>query len=556
MISPERRAGEDRRRARRLDQTRLRAIVERMADGVVVVSLEGAIRFANPAAERLFGRSADELARTQFGFPAVAGETADVDIVRPGGETVSAELRVVDTDWEGEPGRLVSLRDITDRKRAEERAVQLEHERVARVEAEAANRAKSQFLAMMSHELRTPLNAVIGYSELLDLGIGGALSAEQRHQVTRILAASRHLLSLVNEVLDLSKIEAGRLSVRSGIACAGETADAALAIVQQVARARGIRLAERCSGGTTSLYTGDEDRVRQIIVNLLNNALKFTEPGGRVDVECGVATRATAEAHVSSGPCVFIRVTDTGIGIAADQLGSIFDLFVQAEGGHTRPTDGSGLGLTISRRLARLMRGDLTVESRVGVGSSFTLWLPAASDAARDLEHEDGRSINASLHARALAEIGALLVRDLEPLLSTFVARLRTDASIPQAHSLRFWELADHAGTFVADVSEVLIALPRGEVRPVLEANGSDIQRVVAERYGTQRARLGWTADGLRREWRILGEEIEHTIRRHATDVGEASVGEALAVVRRLVAHAEEASCRALTQAVEPPSVP
>jgi hypothetical protein len=135
------------------------------------------------------------------------------------------------------------------------------------------------------------------------------------------------------------------------------------------------------------------------------------------------------------------------------------------------------------------------------------------------------------------------------------VARLRTDASIPQAHSLRFWELADHAGTFVADVSEVLIALPAGDVRAVLAADASDIQRVVAERHGAQRARLGWTADGLRREWRILGEEIEHTIKRHATDAGEPSIGEATAIIRRLVAQAEEASCRALTRVVETPDI-
>src|SRR5215216_3163036 len=163
----DRRVGSDRRRSRRLDQSRLRSIVERMADGVVVVGFDGVIRFANPAAEQLFGRSADELTQTEFGFPAVTGDTAEIDVVRPGGGTVLAELRVVETEWEGEPSRLVSLRDITDRKRAEERAAQLDRERVARAEAEAANHAKSQFLAIMSHELRTPLNAVIGYSELL-----------------------------------------------------------------------------------------------------------------------------------------------------------------------------------------------------------------------------------------------------------------------------------------------------------------------------------------------------------------------------------------------------
>src|SRR3954471_22510516 len=211
-------ADSTRRRERRAEQARLRTIIDRVGDGIVVASLDGTIQFANPAAERLFGRRVRELCGTALGFPAVVGESAEIQILRPGGSTVAAELRVVETDWGGEPARLVTLRDITDRKRAEERAEQLEQERVARAQAEAANTAKSEFLAIMSHELRTPLNAVIGYADLLDLGIGGALSGDQRNHVARIASSGRHLLSLVNEVLDLSKIEAGAFSPQLDIA--------------------------------------------------------------------------------------------------------------------------------------------------------------------------------------------------------------------------------------------------------------------------------------------------------------------------------------------------
>jgi signal transduction histidine kinase len=551
-MSADRRRGGDRRHSRRLDQTRLRSIVEQMADGVVAVGLDGMIRFANPAAERLFGRPSDELSKTPFGFPAVGGDTAEIDVVRPGGSTVLAELRVVETEWEGEPARLVSLRDVTDRKHAEERAAQLDREHLARIEAEAANNAKSQFLAVMSHELRTPLNAVIGYSELLDLGVAGVLTDHQRQQVSRILAASRHLLGLVNEVLDLSKIESGHLSVQAGLTRGVATADAALSIVQPVAAARGIRLSQHCAGDSSLVCVGDEERIRQILVNLLTNALKFTERGGRVEIDCGMTAHPDAEAMLSGGPWVFIRVKDTGIGIAHDQLESIFEPFVQVDGGHTRPSDGSGLGLTISRRLARLMGGDLTAKTELGKGSTFTLWLPAVREQSDTSVARERTTSDLSDHFRGFAEIGAALVRELEPLLSAFVARLRTDSAVPLAHELRFWQLADHVGTLIADVGSALIGLPDRAASPAASVGqNTEIRRIVAERHGAQRAEMGWTMEALRHEWTVLAEEVERAVRRRAVDVPEPTVAEALGLIRDLLSQAEEMSCRVLMRVAD-----
>ena len=158
----DRRSTPERRRIRRQEQRQLREIVAHLADGIVIVGADDSIRFANPAAEQLFGRSASELIGTPFGIPVANHHPASIDVLRPGGATVAAELRVVDITWDGGPARLVSIRDITERRRAEERARQLERERSARAEAEAANQAKSDPLATMSHELRTPLNAVLG----------------------------------------------------------------------------------------------------------------------------------------------------------------------------------------------------------------------------------------------------------------------------------------------------------------------------------------------------------------------------------------------------------
>src|SRR6266516_4524454 len=264
----------------------LRAIIERLPDGIVVVDSHGTIRFANPAAERLFDRSAEDLVGTAFGFLVVVGETTEIDIVqRGGGGVVYAELRVVETEWEDEQVEIVSLRDITDRKQAQERAQQLAFEREARLEAEAASRAKSEFLAIMSHELRTPLNAVLGYSELMELGISGPITEKMREQIGRIRMSATHLLGLVNDLLDLAKVEAGRLQVSTGPCSASGTLAAAIALIQPQAAARGLELAVLPIPDPSPVYRGDDERVRQILVNLLSNAVKFTDPGGKITVE-------------------------------------------------------------------------------------------------------------------------------------------------------------------------------------------------------------------------------------------------------------------------------
>jgi signal transduction histidine kinase len=257
---------------------------------------------------------------------------------------------------------------------------------------------KSQFLATMSHEIRTPINAIIGYAELLDLGIGGPLTDEQRIHLGRIRASGRHLVGLIDDVLDLAKVEADQLAVACAPAIAGVAVDTALGLVRPQAAAKAIRLTAACEGDRQAPYLGDQARVQQILVNLLSNAVKFTPSHGRVSVRCGTTGAGSAHAPASeSGSWTYFIVEDTGIGIPADKIETIFHPFTQVESGYTRTHGGTGLGLTISRRLARLMGGDLKVESRVGQGSRFTLWLPAPAPDPASTSPLDW-------HGRAVAE--------------------------------------------------------------------------------------------------------------------------------------------------------
>jgi len=533
----------------------LRAIIERLPDGIVIVDRHGTIRFANPAAERLFDRSADELVGTSFGFAVVVGETTEIDIVQRGGAgVVYAELRVVETEWDDEQVELVSLRDITDRKQAQERAQQLAVEREARLAAEAASRAKSEFLAIMSHELRTPLNAVLGYSELMELGISGPLTEKMREQIGRIRVSAVHLLGLVNDILDLAKVEAGRLQVSSGPASAAGTVAAAIALIQPQAAARGLELTVNPAPDPSPVYRGDDERVRQILVNLLSNAVKFTSPGGKITVEIESSRTPDSDTRLQSKRSyVSFRIVDTGAGIPDEKLLSIFDPFVQAESGHSRPREGSGLGLTISRRLARLMGGDLTVKSELDKGSTFTLWLPADLSVA-DLEPAPtiaGQSIAFQRDVEGLGDVGRAVVKSMENTVERIVDRVRTDPNLSGAAGLKFSQLADHMAALLADVGGALVVMEEtnGSSSPTL-ADAVEIQRLISERHGAQRQRLGWTESAVRREFMIVREEIERVVR-DASEFGDPlPVEDGLAVIGRFLDQSEYIAVRALNAAL------
>lgn len=294
-------------------------------------------------------------------------------------------------------GRREVERLLTESERARRDAEQ------ARADADAANRIKSEFLATMSHEFRTPLNAILGYAQLLDMGVLGTMTSAQHAHLERLQASARHLLQIVDDVLDVAKVDADRLLVRRDVLVTGAAAAGALTLIQPQATVKGVRLLDLGADAPGVRYVGDEHRVRQILLNLLSNAVKFTPPGGEVTLTCGAVAEPAPGAQPGGpgregpgreGPgregaatprpgatpaWAFIRITDTGPGLTPNLLTRLFEPFVQGDSALTREKGGTGLGLAISRRLARLMGGDLTVRNAPGGGAAFTLWLPAAS---------------------------------------------------------------------------------------------------------------------------------------------------------------------------------
>jgi PAS domain S-box-containing protein len=247
-----------------------------------------------------------------------------------------------------------SLSETQDAQAAAERA---------RSVAEEANRAKSQFLAVMSHELRTPLNAIAGYVDLLELELHGPLTDAQREDIARLKRSQETLKRLIEDVLGFAKLESGRLEYRYETVRLDELLDSLDAFVAPRLSKKGLSY-RFLPCGTDLTVSTDRGKVEQIVLNLLSNAVKFTDSGS-IDIQCGVDDER-----------INIRVIDSGRGIAADLLDTIFEPFVQADRSLTRTAEGTGLGLSISRQLARGMGGDIAVESQVGVGSVFTLVLP------------------------------------------------------------------------------------------------------------------------------------------------------------------------------------
>ena len=366
----------DRRRAeavRRESEERLQAIVASTFDAIVAYDVEGRIVEFNRAAETLFGRSRAEVLGQPFRvlLPARMRARADASLaarrarpassiaerhevtgVRGDGSEVPIEVSLTAVNRSGRTLFVASARDLTERDRAE----------TARRESEA----KSRFLAAMSHELRTPLNSILGFTQLLEGTDASALEDVQRRYLAHIRESGHHLLDLIEEVLDLSKVAAGAMTVELRPVDLESTVRAGVERLVPQARARGLRIDGDVEPGTIVL--ADRLRLNQVLANLLSNAVKFTHEGGSI--------RVTGRRR---GADMELAVEDDGIGIPADRLEDIFGEFTQVESSLDRTHEGAGLGLALTRRLVELMGGRITVESELGRGSRFVVSLPAAS---------------------------------------------------------------------------------------------------------------------------------------------------------------------------------
>jgi PAS domain S-box-containing protein len=363
-----------------------RLLVESVSDyAIFALDPTGHIMSWNPGAERIKGYTASEIIGKHF---SIFYPESDIQQGKPKWEleVAAAEGRFEDEGWRlrkdgtrfwanviisavrDSSGTLVGFgkvtRDLTERMAAQERAMA---DRLRVAEAEASNRTKTEFLAVMSHELRTPLNAIGGYAEILAMGLRGPVTEEQKADLQRIRKSQQHLLGIINDILNYSRVGAGKLSYAIAPVPLIEVVDAVLPLVGPQASAKNLTV-ERGPCDDQSVAAADRAKVEQILLNLLSNAVKYTPAGGRVTVGCAARNGFAT-----------IDVTDTGPGIPPEQRAAIFEPFVQLDRSMSTPHQGVGLGLAISRDLAIGMGGNLEVSGAPGGGAIFTLTLPRLS---------------------------------------------------------------------------------------------------------------------------------------------------------------------------------
>jgi signal transduction histidine kinase/FixJ family two-component response regulator len=360
------------------------AIVEQDSDGVLVTTLDGTICYVNTAACHLFNSTQEELVGTVFGVPVTTtGHSVELEILSKGGAVGTGEMRMIVTEWEGNSAYLLSIYDVTEHRRHEE-ALQ---EAVATLKK--LNAMKSDFISIASHELRTPLTSIKGSIDLLVKGGAGELTGTQERFLRMAERNVNRLNALLNDLLDIGAIEAGRVTLCRGRMDLGGAVQRVMAVLEPLARAKAITLG-RVAPDEPWFVHADEHRTEQVLVNLVGNAIKFTPNAGSVVIALHPA-RPVEGSGKNEMEYVEVVVTDTGCGIPEEVRGHIFEKFIQAEASLDRGQPGTGLGLAISKGIVEAQGGRIWFESGVGLGSSFHFTLPVHDEstiALRVLEDE------------------------------------------------------------------------------------------------------------------------------------------------------------------------
>ena len=344
----------------RADQTCFRDMIYNNADGNLIVDSQGIVRLINPAAKSLFGGKAEKLLDQPFGFPIVGNEATEVELVSAGRDPVIAEMRSARMMWKGELVQVVSLRDVTERKIAEERDIRRQQEL----------KMKDQFISHVSHELRSPLAAIYEFVTILLDGLAGEIPGEQREHLETMLRNTKQLKTMIDDLLDVSRAQTGKLTVLPRYLGITEPISESLESCGATASAKDIELSAEVSDDMPPAYA-DGQRVQQIVTNLLNNAIKFTPESGSVTVRAGI--------DENDPDFLCVSVSDTGCGISDENGERIFEQIYQVQHNGDAGRKGLGLGLYICKELVSQHGGRIWVESELHHGSTFFFTLPVFS---------------------------------------------------------------------------------------------------------------------------------------------------------------------------------
>jgi len=400
-------------------------IVSSVLDGILILDQDGQIVFANPSAGEIFGMTTEQLVDLKIGVPNVLNNQFEISLLKNSGQIRESEMQVAEIEWGDRPAYLISLHDITERQQA---AIQLQrtNEDLAR-----ATRLKDEFLANMSHELRTPLNAILGMTEGLQEEVFGTINDKQKKSLQTIERSGNHLLSLINDILDLAKVESGQIELDCTPTSVEYLCQSSLVFIKQQAFKKHIELEVNLSPNLPEILI-DERRMRQVLINLLSNAVKFTVEGGKITLEVRFVQIASELEVINSLPRHYIQIAviDTGIGISSKNIQKLFQPFVQIDSALNRQYTGTGLGLALVKRIVELHGGEVGLTSDVGVGSRFTLKLPDHRIVQSSSKPEKLRTSDLSIKSNSsqIQEHKSyliLLAEDNEANISTFSSYLK-----------------------------------------------------------------------------------------------------------------------------------